>query len=556
MKTRLFLWLILRAGLSVVFAQNTAVSVSGVVKSKATKLPMPYASIVLKTAKDSLFAAGAISGDDGRFTIAGIAPDNYVLEISFVGHRTQKQPLFAGSISEFLEVAHIELEENIQTLHEAVVADKQEAVDWKMDKKTYSAADNISQSGGSVLQAMQNLPGVSVEDGAVKRRGNAQVTALLDGKQTARTGFGSQTGLDNLPASSIEKIEIINNPSSKYDANGNGGIINLVMKKNKQEGFGGKAGMALGAGARRVKKENLPTIRPQYQCTPKVNPTLSRHYRKNKIKAFIQANNLYTHTLHKNEFVTRTYDDGTMVRQQTKRNRNTNFLTSKAGFDWSVDNQNIFSVSGMFGSEKIIDRGDEPFFNAELSERQRLWQFLEDELKTTAMSAATYQHKFKEPGHLLNIGFNYTYHRENEKYYFDNYLSDSYGRDSFKLISDEHVSDLTADYIKPLRFGKPEGGLKFRCRVIPTNMLFFPGANSSMGPNAGGWAVYTENTPTLYGNYLFENNKYEAEIGLRVEYADVRYEVNPDHNTYIKATPIATRNLSPMCGSLTNKRQS
>jgi len=398
MKTRLFLWLILRAGLSVVFAQNTAVSVSGVVKSKATKLPMPYASIVLKTAKDSLFAAGAISGDDGRFTIAGIAPGNYVLEISFVGHRTQKQPLFAGSISEFLEVAHIELEENIQTLHEAVVADKQEAVDWKMDKKTYSAADNISQSGGSVLQAMQNLPGVSVEDGAVKRRGNAQVTALLDGKQTARTGFGSQTGLDNLPASSIEKIEIINNPSSKYDANGNGGIINLVMKKNKQEGFGGKAGMALGAGARRVKKENLPTIRPQYQCTPKVNPTLSRHYRKNKIKAFIQADNLYTHTLHKNEFVTRTYDDGTMVRQQTKRNRNTNFLTSKAGFDWSVDNQNIFSVSGMFGSEKIIDRGDEPFFNAELSERQRLWQFLEDELKTTAMSAATYQHKFKEPG--------------------------------------------------------------------------------------------------------------------------------------------------------------
>ena len=119
----------------------------------------------------------------------------------------------------------------------------------KWTKKTFSIKDNISQSGGSVLQAMQNLPSVTVQDGKLQLRGNEKVTVLIDGKQTALTGFGSQAGLDNIPASAIDKIEIINNPSAKYDANGNAGIINIIYKKNKLEGFNGKAGFATGLGS-------------------------------------------------------------------------------------------------------------------------------------------------------------------------------------------------------------------------------------------------------------------------------------------------------------------
>ena len=199
-----------------------------------------------------------------------------------------------------------------------------------MDKKVFSVADNITQSGGSVLQSMQNLPGVTLHDGKVQLRGNDKVMVLIDGKQTALTGFGNQSGLDNIPASAIEKIEIINNPSAKYDANGNAGIINIIYKKNKQEGFNGKVGITSGYGALWERKENLPTIRPQYQVTPKINPSLSLNYRKNKINAFFQADYLYTETLNKNEFVTRTYDDGTIINQQTIRNRNTHFTTLKS----------------------------------------------------------------------------------------------------------------------------------------------------------------------------------------------------------------------------------
>lgn len=162
-----------------------------------------------------------------------------------------------------------------------------------------------------------------------------------------------------------------------------------------------------------------------------------------------------------------------------------------------------------------------------------MWQFLEDELKTTAMATANYIHKFKDAGHQLNIGYNYTFHRENEKYFFDNYMPTFTGRDAFKLLSDEQVQDFTVDYQKPLKYGRFESGVKFRKRDIPTNMQFYPDSkNSIIDVKAGGWANYREIIPAVYGNYIYEDKNYEAEIGLRYEYINLKYEVNPDHPTY------------------------
>ncbi len=519
-------------GFTTSFAQTKVVSVSGTIKDKAAKTVLPFVNVVLKTEKDTVFVTGTVSNEEGRFTLPNIKPDNYFLEVSYVGYKTKRQSLFVGTLSEFLEVPTIDVEEDTKTLGEVVVSAKQDEISGKMDKKVFSVEDNISQSGGSVLQSMQNLPGVTVQDGKVQLRGSDKITVLIDGKQTALTGMGSQTGLDNIPASAIEKIEIINNPSAKYDANGNAGIINIIYKKNKQDGFNGKAGIAAGLGSLWVRKQNLPTIRPQYQFTPKVNPTLSFNYRKNKVNAFFQGDYLYTQTLNKNEFVTRTYDDGTIIKQQTKRNRNTHFANAKAGIDWYMNDHNMLTISGLYGLEKIIDNGDQPFFNADLSQRLRLWQFLEDELKTTVMASTAYQHKFKQPGHILNAGINYTFHREDEKYFFDNILPTFSGKDAFALISDEHVVDINTDYVRPLKYGRIEGGLKFRWREIPTNMKFIPGLNSPLDTTAGGAATYKEIIPALYANYVFESKKFEAEIGLRVEYVNINYVVGSNHPTY------------------------
>lgn len=262
----------------------SSVTISGIVKNKADKSAVPYVNVVVKTEKDSAFVAGTVTNDEGRFSIANVKPGNYRLQISFMGFENREQPLFVGSLSAFLDIPVIELEETSTVLEGVTISAKASDVSNKLDKKTYSVADNVAQNGGSVLQ-YANLPGVTVQDGKVQLRGNDKVTVLIDGKQTALTGFGSQTGLDNIPSSAIDKIEIINNPSSKYDANGNAGIINIIMKKNKQDGLNGKVGFTYGTGSLWVRK-SLPTIRPQYTFTPKINPSVSLNYRKDKVNIF------------------------------------------------------------------------------------------------------------------------------------------------------------------------------------------------------------------------------------------------------------------------------
>lgn len=532
MRLKILLALLLQLVLVSVIHAQKSVTISGVIKDKKTQITLPYVNVVLRTEKDAAFISGVITNEEGRFSLDKVQSGKYFLEFTYLGYTTFKQDLFVGTLSDYLDLNTIELEENLNQLNEVVIIAKADEISEKMDKKTFSLQDNISQTGGSVLQAMQNLPSVTVQDGKVQLRGNDKVTVLIDGKQTAITGFGGQTGLDNIPASAIEKIEIINNPSAKYDANGNAGIINIIYKKNRKNGFNGKLGFTTGAGSLWVRKENLPTIRPQYTFTPKINPSVSLNYKKNKVNVFFQGDYLYTETLNKNEFVNRTYDDGDIINSQLKRNRNTHFTTIKSGIDYAINEQNSLTISGLFGTEKIIDRGDQPFFNSDFSQRRRLWQFLEDELKTTWMATANYQHKFKEAGRLLNVGFNYTFHREDEKYFYDNFLPSSTGTDAFKLLSDEQVYDFNVDYIKPLKYGRLETGIKLRNRNIPTNMQFMPGVNSVLDASAGGWATYKELIPAAYGNYIFENKKWEAELGLRVEYVKIQYDVNPDHPVY------------------------
>ena len=515
-----------------VFAQVSKVTVSGLVQEES-KTNLPYVNIIVKTTEDSVFVSGTVTNDEGLFSLTGISPGNYVLELSYLGYNTKKLPLSVGRLSEFLDLGQIVLKESSTTLAEVVIEGSQDAVVETFKKKVFKVEDNISQSGGSLLGVMQNLPGVTVsQEGTVQLRGSDRVTVLVDGKQTAMTGFGNQRSLDNIPASAIERIEVVNNPSAKFDANGNAGIINIIFKKDVNEGFNGKVGLSVGAGALWVKEENYPTIRPQYKQTPKINPTVSLNYRKKKINIFLQADNLYTETLNKNEFIDRYYDNGEVVRQQLKRNRDTNIITAKGGFDYASNERNTFTAFALFSRESIIDRGDQPFFNADLSERLRLWQFLEDEVLTATTFSAGWQHKYPQPGRTFGISYNYTFNREDEKYFFTNTLPTYTGEDSFALIADQHVTDVKADYVHPLKHGRIEGGLKLRIRDIPTDMNFYPGLNSPLDSDAAGYANYREVIPAVYGNYVFENEHFEAEAGLRIEHVDLYYRVDPNHNTY------------------------
>jgi len=526
--TIIFLWSVLT------WSQVQNTTVSGKIIDANLKEPLAYVNVVLKNSNTTNeFVVGVITNDEGVFTLENVSSGNYLIEVSFIGFKIYSNTIYVGANSKYLDLGTIALEEDVSQLDEVVITSKNEAIGSKMDKKTYAVSANISQSGGTVLQSLKNLPGITTQEGKVQLRGSDKVLVLIDGKQTAITGFGNQNGLDNIPASAIERIEIINNPSSKYDANGNAGIINIILKKESQNGFNGTLGVTTGLGALWERKENLPGIRPQYKMTPKINPSVALNYRKEKINFFLQADNLYTETLNKNEFTTRNYDDGTVINQQLKRNRNTNFFTSKAGVDWFMNDNNTLTVSGLFSKESIKDYGDQPFYNEQINEQLRLWQFLEDEVLTAAMFSANFEHKFSQPGHKLNASFNYTFDREDEKYFFTNSTPSFIEDESFFLIADQKVVDVALDYSKPLKHGLLETGFKFRNRGIPTDMQFNPSdENSVLDTGADGKAEYREIIPAVYANYTYETENWEAEAGLRVEYVNLEYQVDPNHNTY------------------------
>jgi outer membrane receptor protein involved in Fe transport len=514
-------------------AQSGGVTVSGRLVDAVTGAPIRSLTLRLRRARDSSFVAGRLTDTTGAFTFTGIAKGGYLLDARLIGYAPLGQSVFVGELSAYLDLGVLRMTPVTPVLGDIVATATADELAGALDRKSYQVADNIAQAGGSVVQAMAVLPGVTIgQDGKLLLRGSDKVAVLIDGKQSALTGIAAQSGLENLPASAIERIEIITNPGAKYDANASAGIINLIFKQEKQDGWNGRIGMSAGAGALWEKREDVPGIRPQFQYTPKLNPSFAINHRSGATNTFLRGDWLHSPTLNRNDFATRTYDDGTVIIQQLVRNRTTDYQTLSTGVDHEFNAHSTLSVSALGNREKIIDEGDNPYFEGDVTNRYRLWQFLEDEVKYTAFGSAVFTRRFQQPGHAVTVTGNYSFHREDEQYFFTNTLPDFVGQDAFKLLSDEHIGDLNVDYVRPLRQGRLELGFKGRYRSIPVDMRFFPGERSPIDSGAGGWATYKERIPAVYGTYVFEGPRLEVEGGLRLERVLVDYDVNPDHNTY------------------------
>jgi len=515
------------------FAQIDNAVVSGTVRHEQSKELLPYVNVVVNDSEGA-FLTGTITNDDGIFTIDGLSTGDYSVIVSFMGFTEKVVPLHVGSLNRFLDLGTISLSESTTQLEEVIVTAQTMEVSSRMDKKTFSVEDNLSQQGGSVLQLMQNLPGVTIDrDGKVFLRGSDKVTILVDGKQTAITGIGSQSGLDNIPASAIASVEIINNPSAKYDASGMAGIVNIVFKKDQEFGWNGKAGLMLGVGALAEKEPNLDGIRDQYSFTPKINPSFSSNYKREKTNVFVQADLLYHKQMMKNEFTLRSYDNGDKVHQQFLENRTQPIYNVKAGIDYNPNKRNTFTFSALFNYREYTDLGDLPYDDIN-GNRIRLWQYYENEINQTLFATLTHKHSFNQPGHSLTSSFNYSFRRKDEVFNFTNreYNPDLFGTDTTGLIADEHIFDLTIDYSKPLKSGRLEIGTKQRARNFPNDIYFKPGDNSILDPTLSGSAEYREWLSAVYGTYIYELKKFELEAGLRVEYAKVDYLVDPNHSVY------------------------
>lgn len=519
------------------FSQTIEAVVSGSVSDSENQEFLPFVNLIVLQPSDSSFVTGTVANDAGRFSLPNIKTGDYILKASFIGYEDEYLNFRVGRLNSFLDLGNISLSPGSTMLEGVTVSALREEVLSSMDRKVYDIEENISQQGGSVAQIMKNLPGITVDqEGKVFLRGSDKVSILVDGKQTAITGMGSQSGLENIPASAIESIEIINNPSAKYDASGMAGVINIIFKKEQQQGWNGRAGLTLGAGALMEKNPNMVSmIRDQYSFTPKINPTLSLNYRKDAFNFFVHGDLLYHQQMMKNEFFVRTTDDGSIISQQWLENRTQPIYNLRAGLDYEINSKNLLTFSALFNYRAYTDLGDLPYSNMLSSASlNRLWEYYEEEINQTLFLSLTHKYLFEQPGHELVSSFNYSFRRKDEVFYFtnQNFAENFTGTDTTGLIADENIFDLTLDYQRPLRSGRIEIGTKQRARIFPNFITFTPGLNSILDMGLDGSAEYQDYLSALYTNYIYELKSLELEAGLRAEYARVDYLVDPDHSVY------------------------
>ncbi len=211
---------------------------------------IPYGTAILRSAKDSIVCKAVLSNDDGAIIFTPIAKGTYFLEISIIGYvNSVKQNIQLTDATPEVDLGIIILSKTAGALKEVVVKAKMPFIEHKIDKTVVNVENSILSAGSTALEMLSKLPGVQVnENGQITLNGKTGVNIFIDGKSTYLSAEDLTNLLSAMPSANIQKIEIMTNPSAKYDASGSGGIIDIIKKKNKKEGINGSVTLSLGQG--------------------------------------------------------------------------------------------------------------------------------------------------------------------------------------------------------------------------------------------------------------------------------------------------------------------
>lgn len=533
-KLRLCLFsILLLAGLQPFFAQEADAAISFQILDQEAERPMETAAIMLLHLPDSSLTAGVLTDSTGRGSFAGVAPGNYLIQASYLGYVSVQKSILIGRLNQYYDLGKLYMSPSVTQLSEVKIEGEQSTASIALDKKSFAMDENISQAGGSVLDAMRSLPGITVDaEGKVLLRGSDDVAVLIDGQQSSLTGFGNQQGLENIPAANIDRIEIINNPSAKYDASGMAGIINIIYKKEQQQGFNIDAGFTYGLGELTTRRVDLPTELGRFSVNPKYIPSLSLSYTNSKWKAFLRAELLRQKKLPNNEFNTRTYEDGRVIASQVPENRTQTQYILNGGIDWQINKKNLLGFAFIVDYENHVDTAQVPYINLTSDIRNRYWHWSERETTGYLNVRSSFEHKFQQAGHKLESSLQYTRGIEDEQYFLTDSSAFRMGQDTTHIIAVEHTGVFQLNYTKPLSSGRLEVGNKIQIRRIPITYEIGQGESSVLFDQVGTFSNWGESIFAGYLNYIWERPKYEIEGGLRAEQTFVFYNLDPANIYY------------------------
>ncbi|MFC5411754.1 TonB-dependent receptor domain-containing protein [Larkinella bovis] len=502
-------------------AQDGKLNVKGKALDAQTNSPLIFASVRLFKQADSSFVAGAITTETGDFSIDAAAGNYYAL-LEFIGYKSLKKPgIRLIKENSPLDIGTIKLTASERTLDEVVVQGEKSTMEFSLDKRIFNVGKDLANAGGTAVDILSNVPSVAVDvEGNVSLRGSSSVRILIDGKPSGLVSIKGGSGLQQLQGSAIERIEVITNPSARYEAEGMGGIINIVLKKERKEGFNGSFDVILGQPA-------------NYGLAANVN------YRRKNLNFFVNYTASYRNTPGRSEQYQEVYrNDSTFLTQQNStsklKGQNNN---ARAGIDYFFNDKNVLTGSYTWRISKGKRFTDIRYrdYIGSLSSPQSITYRTQDETETEPNSeyALTYKRSFKRQGHELTADVRYLDNWEKSDQYFGQRTVLPDGKPSAipnslqRSINDETEKQFLVqiDYVQPFaKDGKFEAGLRSSSRDM-TNDYWVRQQTAD-----GGWVplpgltndfLYEENINALYGIIGNKTRKLSYQAGLRAEWTDV-----------------------------------
>lgn len=307
-------------------------TITGEVYDSQTRQPMAYATVRLHVPTDSSLITGTVTNDDGVFNLSVQNSGTYILKASYIGFETTFQNINISKNERQINLGKLHLKPAANIMDEVTVEGNKYAMDYQIDKKVIHVSRQHASLSGTAVDALQYAPSVQVDiEGNVSLRGNSNFTVLIDGKPSVLT---ATEALEQIPASSVKDIEIITNPSAKYDPEGTAGIINIITKKRSLNGLSGLAHANIG-------------------LDNKYGADILLNYKTDHFSYFISADynqRSYPGSMEKDS---RFYGDTSFyLLSSGERERMRERYSFRGGIEWFPDDKQTFNISGRYGSRK------------------------------------------------------------------------------------------------------------------------------------------------------------------------------------------------------------
>ncbi len=496
------------------FTQAESILITGKIVAGSDLQAVEFATVILADRTSGSPITGTTTDSDGVFQLETDTKE-FFIQISFIGYNPQKIEEFEIKDGK-VELATILLKEDSQTLDEVVVRGEKSQTEFKLDKRVFNVGKDLSNTGASALEVLNNVPSVTVNiEGQVSLRGSAGVQILINGKPSV---LASDQGnaLGTITAEMIDRVEVITNPSAKYDAEGTSGIINIVMKKEEKKGINGSITLNTG--------------------TPNNHSLgLSLNRRTERFNLFSQLGVGYRTFPEKTRSINQDLLTNTLVRGEGENDKNELFSNFILGADYHINETSVLSLSGHFAYEGETENSDILF---------RYWddqELLDSEWRRVEATEAT------NPKWQYDLQFKKDFKGDEDHTLLFSALGNFFGKDQSSLFtntllqgSDPGSDQLTendfreARYTFKLDYTKPfselfsiETGAQYLITDATNDYVVGEDVNGVWvnDPDFSNIFEFTQGVIGVYGTAAFEGKKFGLKAGLRIEHTDVNTDL-------------------------------